>query len=366
MYSDRRQNTTLAPGAAKPQEICYTTDTIGTPLVIDMVIIGAGPAGISMAAEARSAGIPPENVLVLEKAPEHSFSIKKYYPPEKLVTANYKGFEAVCTGVLCMPDMSKSETITYLDRTLRQYDIRVRYEETVHRINRHEAEQRFTVISEKGEYDTRTVVIAIGILGKPNRPSYPLPRTLRNRILFDVSEVPVENAEILVVGGGDSASEYTQFLAQRGNRVTLSYRRSEFTRMNDINRESLLALARRQQATILTGSNVAKITDAGGHPQVHFAEASFGARTYDFVIYALGGSTPENFLKTIGIEFNGESPRLLEGYETSVPGMFLIGDLSAGQKGGSIIWAFNSASTAMRKILKEYLRTPDPPSDPGL
>ncbi len=329
--------------------------------MIDMVVIGAGPAGISMAAEARSAGIPPEHVLVLEKAPEHSFTIKKYYPAEKLVTANYKGFEAVCTGVLCMPDMSKSDTITYLDRTLRQYDIRVRYEETVHRITRHEAEQHFTVASEKGEYETRTVVIAIGILGKPNRPTYALPRTLRNRLLFDVTEVPVENADVLVVGGGDSASEYAQFLAQRGNRVTLSYRRTEFTRMNEINRESLLALARRQQASILTGSNVTKITDAGGRPQVHFAEAAFGTRTFDFVIYALGGATPENFLKAIGIEFNGESPRLLEGYETSVPGMFLIGDLSAGQKGGSIIWAFNSANTAMRKILKDYLRSRSDP-----
>ena len=73
------------------------------------------------------------------------------------------------------------------------------------------------------------------------------------------------------------------------------------------------------------------------------------------VVYALGGSTPENFLKTVGIEFNGDSPHLQEGYETSVPGMFLVGDLSAGPRGGSIIWAFNSANTAMRKICREYL-----------
>ena len=38
-----------------------------------------------------------------------------------------------------------------------------------------------------------------------------------------------------MVGGGDSASEYCQYLVQRGNRVTLSYRRAEFVRMNDIN-----------------------------------------------------------------------------------------------------------------------------------
>jgi thioredoxin reductase (NADPH) len=321
----------------------------------DILIIGAGPAGISMAVEARSAGIAPEGVLVLEKAPEHSFSLKKYYPADKLVTANYKGFEAACTGVMCMPDLSKSETISYLDQTLRQFDIHVRNEETVHKIFRHEGAQRFTVSTDRGEFDTKTVVIAIGILGKPNKPEYQLPRTLRNQLLFDVTSVPVENAGVLVVGGGDSASEYVQFLVQRGNRVTLSYRRKEFTRMNDINRESLSALERRQQVAVLHGSNIEKITDAGGRPQVHFKEESFGAQTYDFIVYALGGSTPDNFLRTIGIEFNGDSPHLQEGYETSVPGMFLVGDLSAGPKGGSIIWAFNSANTAMRKILKEYL-----------
>jgi thioredoxin reductase (NADPH) len=321
----------------------------------DILIIGAGPAGISMAVEVRSAGIDPEGVLVLEKTPEHSFSLKKYYPADKLVTANYKGFEAACTGVMCMSDLSKSETISYLDRTLRQFDIHVRYEETVRRIFRHPAAQRFTVSTDRGEYDTKTVVIAIGILGKPNRPEYQLPRTLKNRLLFDVTSVPVENADVLVVGGGDSASEYVQFLVQRGNRVTLSYRRKEFTRMNDINRESLLALVRRQQATLLGGSNIGKVTDAGGRPQVHFKEESFGTQTYEFIVYALGGSTPDNFLRAIGIEFNGDSPHLQEGYETSVPGMFLVGDLSAGPKGGSIIWAFNSAHTAMRKILKDYL-----------
>lgn len=323
----------------------------------DILIIGAGPAGISMAVEARAAGVSPERVLVLERAPEHSFSLKKYYPEDKLVTANYKGFEAACTGVMCMPDLSKTETLSYLDRTLRQYAIRVRYEETVSRIFRHAPDQRFTVTTDRGDYDTKTVVIAIGILGKPNKPDYPLPRSLKSRLLFDVTGTPVENADVLVVGGGDSASEYVQFLVQRGNRVTLSYRRMDFARMNDINRDSLSALLKREQVAILHGSNIEKLTDAGGRPQVVYREPAFGSHTYDFIVYALGGSTPENFLRTIGIEFNGESPHLQEGYETSVPGMFLVGDLSAGPRGGSIIWAFNSASTAMRKILKQYLQS---------
>jgi thioredoxin reductase (NADPH) len=321
----------------------------------DILIIGAGPAGISMAAEARTAGVDRNRILVLEKAAEHSFSIKKFYPENKLVTANYKGFDAVCTGVMCMTDLTKHETISFLDRTLVEYDIPVRYGETVHTLVRHDNDQRFTVITDKAEYDTRVVVIAIGILGKPTKPDYPLPRTLKDRLLFDVTSTVVENADVLVVGGGDSASEYCQYLAQKGNRVSMSYRRTEFGRMNRINRESILALAEQGSVRLLLGSNVGAVTDAGGKPLVRFREEEWGSRGFDYVLYALGGSTPENFLKTIGIAFNGDAPHLADGYETTVPGLFLVGDLSAGAKGGSIIWAFNSANTAMQRIAGTYL-----------
>ena len=70
----------------------------------DLVIVGAGPAGIALAAEARAAGVSPERILVLEKAHEHSWIIRKYYPVSKPVLATYKGIEAKCEGVLCIPD----------------------------------------------------------------------------------------------------------------------------------------------------------------------------------------------------------------------------------------------------------------------
>jgi thioredoxin reductase (NADPH) len=309
-----------------------------------------------MAVEARTAGISPDRLLVLEKAEEHSFTLKRYYPDSKLVTANYKGFEAMCTGVMCMPDLTKHETISYLDKTLETHNIPVRYRETVYKIVRHTGEQKFTVFTDRSTYCARVVAIAIGILGRPNKPAYPLPRTLKHRLLFDITTTRVAASDVLVVGGGDTASEYCQYLVQDGNRVTLSYRRNEFTRMNRINLNSINALAARKQANILYGSNITEIADSAGRPEVHFKEPQFGAHLWDFVVFALGGSTPENFLKMIGIEFEGEQPRLLHSHETSVPGMFLVGDLSAGPKGGSIIWAFNSAKTAMQRISTHYLQ----------
>jgi thioredoxin reductase (NADPH) len=332
--------------------------------MFDMVIIGAGPAGISMASEARSAGIDADRILILEKAAEHSFSLKKYYPENKLVTANYKGFDAVCTGVMCIIDQTKNETISYLDQTIRDNEIRVHYAETVYRIHKEPAEQKFILYTDKGEYGATVVVIAIGILGKPNKPAYRIPPVVKDRILYDMTTTEVKGADVLVVGGGDSASEYCQYLVQQGNRVVLSYRGREFTRMNDINRKSILALGERGLATLQYESNLAAVKEAGGKPEAHYKEPGFGPQAFDFIVYTLGGTTPHNFLRTIGIEFDGSEPHVKHGHETNVPGMFLIGDLSAGTRGGSIIWAFNSANTAMKKICRGYLECKVEPGAP--
>lgn len=319
----------------------------------DIVIIGAGPAGISMAVESENAGISAENILILEKADEHSFTIKKYYPDNKLVTANYKGFAAACTGVMCLADSSKHETISYLDKAIENHKLNVHYQENVYKIHQEKSEQKFVIYTDKNVYEAKVVVIAVGILGKPNKPDYKIPATLNEKVLFDVTSKEIKNAKVLVVGGGDSASEYCQYLHQLRNDVTLSYRKDSFSRMNDINKESLIALTETNEIKLKLSSNITSIDDENGKPKVNFSESEYAI--YDFVVYALGGSTPENFLKLIGIEFDGPNPILKEGYETTIPGLFLTGDLSAGKKGGSIIWAFNSANTAIKKIFSDYI-----------
>lgn len=321
----------------------------------DLLVIGAGPAGISMAAEALHAGIDSTKILLIEKAEEHSFSIKKYYPDSKIVAANYKGFEAKCTGVMCISDMTKHETISYLDKAILDNGLTVRYGETVWKLHQNK-DKTFVVYTDKGTYESKIVTIAIGILGKPNKPEYKIPTLLRDKALFDITSVELKNLNVLVVGGGDSASEYCQFLVQNGNKVTLSYRKNDFLRMNDINRDSLLELERENKVTILRESQLIALEEKEGKPLTKFHDNKYPEMIFDYVVYALGGSTPNNFLKMIGIEYDGEEPVLKEHYETSVQGLFLLGDLTAGTKGGSIIWAFNSANFAMKKICKDYLQ----------
>jgi thioredoxin reductase (NADPH) len=327
--------------------------------VLDLVIVGAGPGGIALGAEAVTAGLAPEKILVLERGDAHSWSIRKFYPDAKLVTANYKGLPAVCTGVLCLTDASKGETLTYLDRAIADHRLAVRYNEPVGAIRPREG--HFLVETPNATYRAKTCAIAIGILGRPQKPDWPVPSALRGRITFDVTSVPLKNADVLVVGGGDSASEYVQYLVQECCRVVLSYRGETFHRMNDINRDSLESLEARGKALVLRASTVARVECDGERPRVFFHEPGPGPETFDHVVLALGGTTPENFLKTIGIDFDGATPVLKDGYETSLPGLFLVGDLTAGRTGGSIVSAFNSASDAMRALCEGHLDCPLPP-----
>jgi thioredoxin reductase (NADPH) len=254
---------------------------------------------------------------------------------------------------MCLGDSSKHETISYLDKSIEDHKLNVHYNETVYKIHQEKTEQKFVIYTDKKTYESKVVVIAVGILGKPNKPEYNIPATLNEKVLFDVTSKEIKSSKVLVVGGGDSASEYCQFLHQVGNDVTLSYRKDNFNRMNEINKESLVTLAESNEIKLKLSSNITSIDAENGNPKAVFDENE--TELFDFVVYALGGSTPENFLKLIGIEFDGPNPILKEGYETTIPGLFLTGDLSAGKRGGSIVWAFNSANTAIKKICNKYL-----------
>lgn len=319
----------------------------------ELVIIGAGPGGISMAVEAVQAGISKEKIIVLEKHHEHSWAIRKFYPDEKLVAANYKGQDALCLGNLCLIDSTKNETLSYIDQAIEDFGLKVNYNETVYKIDK--TKEGFSIFTNTGEYKTKICVIAIGIMGKPNKPDWKITPEIRDNVSYDITSKKIENSNVLVVGGGDSAAEYAQYLHQAKNNVSLSYRRDSFNRMNELNKKTLLDLEQKKYVSIIYCSNIDEVKRDGEKLKVIFKEDNHEDKQFDYVILALGGSTPKSFLSVIGIEFNGVEPSLKEGYETSIPGLFLVGDLSAGRKGGSIISAFNSSHVAMRKICENYL-----------
>jgi len=240
--------------------------------------------------------------------------------------------------------MTKSKTIEFFDKVIADYRINIQFNAEVFGMRglNQERGARFQVESSNGTYESRVLAVAIGIFGRPNKPKeYRLPQSLKERLLFDMTSRPIQNEDVLVVGGGDTAAEYVQYLHGQLNRVTLSYRRTEFTRLSKQNHDTLFAMEERNKVEILRASNIKQVEDEAGRPRVVFNEPEFPARTFERVIYALGGTTPTNFLRTLGIAFNDQGPVFDEAGATNVTGLYLIGDLVVGKKGGSIITAFN-------------------------
>lgn len=341
--------------AINPDDFC---DERPLHFMYDLIIIGAGPGGIALAAEAQASGVDPARTIILEKAPTHNWAIRQLYPEQKLTTANYKGFQPRCEGLLCIGDMTKSQTIQYFDGIIESYKLNLQYGSEVFAMKSIEdaAGARFRVESSKGTYDTKVLAIAIGIFGRPNKPKeYRLPPALKDRLLFDITSQHIAGEDVLVVGGGDTAAEYIEYLHKQGNRVTLSYRGAEFKRLNEHNRATLQGMEERGEVEILRGSNITEVENDAGRPRPVYREEQYAPRTFDRVVFALGGTTPTNFLRMLGIKFDDQGPVFNETGETDVPGLFLIGDLVVGKTGGSIITAFNSAVRAMRRICAGYL-----------
>ena len=153
----------------------------------ELIIIGAGPGGIALAAEAQASGIAPARTLLLEKGPTHNAAIRQFYPEQKLTTANYKGFAARCEGLLCISDMNKAETIEFFGKIIEQYRLTLRYNSEVFAMKPIESASgvRFEVETSSGKYESRLLAIGIGILGRPNKPKeYPLPASLKEKTQF--------------------------------------------------------------------------------------------------------------------------------------------------------------------------------------
>ncbi len=134
----------------------------------DLLIIGAGPAGMALARRSAGGWIRCRaGAYCWKTGPTHSWAIRQFYPEQKLTTANYKGYAAQCEGLLCITDMTKSETLAFFDQVIEQYNLNLSYGEEVYAMRRIDepAGNHFRIESTKGTYETKMLAIAIGILG---------------------------------------------------------------------------------------------------------------------------------------------------------------------------------------------------------
>ncbi len=335
----------------KQYEIEHQGDKSLAEKIYDLVIIGAGPGGISMAAEVIEAGFNKNNILILEGSGKSSWMIRRLYPEQKLVTANYKGTSPETKGVLKMHDMTKQYTLDMLSSVVKKYDLPVLYNQAVSAVEKKDT--LFHIEAKDLLFKAKHCVIAIGVFGKPNKPDYKIPRSILASTHYDITSSKIENTKVMVVGGGDSSADYVNFLLTAGNKIVLSSRNKTLSSMTDENRRTMQTLGLSSKIELLAGSVIKEVKEDEHGIRVVFENEELSSVVVDRIVYALGGTTPLNFLKIAGIEIEDSKPVLSDNNETNIPGLYLTGDLAA-KGAGAIATAFNSSHYAAADFLKKY------------
>ena len=327
--------------------------------VFDIAIVGAGPGGVASVIEAKLAGI--DKVICLEKADNHHDMIRKFYKPGKRVDKDWQGKKFEFIGNVTFEECSKEEYLEQMDKKIKDNKVedKFKYNHHVYGVEKN-SDGIFEIGAdhELGVIQAKKVIVAIGRMGKPNKPAYKFPPKIRPRLNFNLDKVK-PGEKVLVVGGGDTAGEYAYGLVDMdiGCDVTLNYRRAEITRMNPTNKEIVERYFKEGKIHPKLGVDIEKVEpvedDEVTPPRVKVFYKDGTTEIFDRVVYALGGTSPVDFLKNCGINLNewGEPEHNPETMETNVEGLYTIGDVVTSQ--GSIALAFNHAYQAIQDIAKK-------------
>lgn len=316
-------------------------------IIYDMVIIGGGPGGIGTAIEAAVHGI--ENILLIDKADNHSNTIRKFYKDNKRVDKDWKGQTMNIEGNIPFMDGTKESTLDFFDQLLDQERIDTAFRTEVESVVRNEEEDIFLITTPTQSFRSRAVVVTIGKMGKPNKPSYKIPPSIKSYVNYNLDKCS-SGEKILVVGGGNSASEYAYELADQKNSVTLVYRKDSFSRLNPENEEILRRYNGQERLRLRMDTDVESLENHEGKIKVNFNDGYF--TIYDRIIYAIGGTSPVDFLKKCGINVDEDGkPIYNEHYRTSVASLYVAGDI-AFNTGGSIAAALNHGYHIVNSYMK--------------
>jgi len=266
-----------------------------SPDVYDVLIVGAGPAGISASLRAAEKKL---NYITLDEG-EIGGTVAKY-PRQKLVMTSPVEFPL--HGKFKKTELTKEELLAFWQKVLQRADFKCRQGEKVEDIKKG-PDNIFTVVTPKAQYRSHAVLLALGKGGSPRKlgvTGEELPKVMYRLIEAD----HYVNKKILVVGGGDSAIEAAMGLGhQVGNQVILSYRKEAFSRIKERNAQRIQESVRKGKVKVIFNSNPLEfkqdsvVLDVGGQAQV---------LPNDFVWIFAGGEPPTAFLKKIGIGFGAQ------------------------------------------------------------
>jgi len=271
----------------------------------DLVIVGAGPAGISAALRAKELGLSFE---VIEQG-SVAQSIRSF-PRGKLVFD--QPLDLPLTGKLWLKESTKEELLSHWMRIIRKEELPIRQDTRMTAVAREADGKRFRITTEPREGGpprdilTRRVLLAIGQRGTPRRLPIELSPDVEARVYYHLADArSFEGKRVVVVGLGDVAMEIAVALArQPGTTVTVVHRGSTFTRGKSRNIDEVKRmhaagrLSLRFEAEIAAlDPEVATLRSRGRDERV----------PYDAVFVLIGSIPPWDTLKACGVRVAAEA-----------------------------------------------------------
>jgi thioredoxin reductase (NADPH) len=259
---------------------------------LDVLIVGAGPAGISAGLSAI------ENKLryhLIEQ--EESLGGAVYhYPRHKIaMTAPVR---LALLGQVRMGEIRKEDLLEFWQGVVKKTGLQVQFNERMEHIERQG--DSFVVTTSRGSHRARSVLLAIGRRGTPRKLG--VPGEALSKVVYRLVDAEQYRGQaVLVVGGGDSALEAAVALSEQpGTTVTLSYRSAAFSRVKGKNRQRVQQQAAAGRLQVLMNSQVQTI-----EPDAVALQTAAGAMRLanQAVIVCAGGELPTPLLQRVGVQF---------------------------------------------------------------
>jgi thioredoxin reductase (NADPH) len=258
----------------------------------DVVIVGAGPAGIA-------AGLGAMQSKMKYKLIEQEESLGGavfHYPRNKIaMTAPVK---LPIIGKVKMTEISKEKLLDFWNAVVKKTGLQIAFRERMEAIEKIDA--GFVVKTAASSYKTSAVLLAIGRRGTPRKLNVPGEES--SKVVYRlIDPEQYKGQRVLVVGGGDSALEAAVAIAeQKGSKVTLSYRSEAFSRVKEKNRSAVQAAEQKGRLRVMLKSSPTEIKP--DRVTLKLDDKSVDIHN-DAVIVCAGGELPTPLLKKIGVMF---------------------------------------------------------------
>ena len=257
----------------------------------DVVVIGAGPAGIAATLAAKHHGL---RCVTLEQ--EETFGgTTLHYPRGKIVMTAPMNLPII--GKVNIKEISKESLMKLWEDVVTKAGIKINFGERMEKIERQG--DAFFIVTNRTNYLTHSVLLSIGRRGTPRKLDVP-GEELEKVVYRLIDPEQYRGKHVLVVGGGDAALEAAVSISREpGTTVTLSYRSNAFSRVKPKNRELTEEASNSGHLSVLLESTVKEIRSA---TVLLNQKGTAIELPNDAVIVCAGGILPTPLLKEIGIQ----------------------------------------------------------------